>query len=148
MNFWNLFPLKASKNRATCSKEYGRLYKVDDMDWHNKGRHNLEFARPEWDLEKINLQTPLYSALHRPRFESSSGHCTSRIMLTKLEHIEEEQDLFLIIPECRMCNNGLKVQEAGFRLNIKKNVLTVRAVWQWNPWPQKVVWERIQEKIE
>ena len=43
-------------------------------------------------------------------------------------HTEEGQDLFSIIPECRICNNGLMVQEARFELNIRKNALTIRAV--------------------
>ena len=47
-------------------------------------------------------------------------------------HPEEGQDLFLIIPECRRHNNGLKLQEARFRVNIRKNFLTVRAVRQWS----------------
>ena len=50
-------------------------------------------------------------------------------------HTEEGKDLFSIIPECRTCNNGLKLQEARFWLNIKKNFLTVRAVRQWNKLP-------------
>ena len=45
-------------------------------------------------------------------------------------HSEEGQDLFSIIPKCRTLNNGLKLQEARFRVNIKKNFLTVRAVLQ------------------
>ena len=47
-------------------------------------------------------------------------------------HTEEGQDLFLIIAEFRTQNNGLKLQEARFRLDIRKNFLTVRAVWKWN----------------
>ena len=47
-------------------------------------------------------------------------------------HTEEGQDLFSIIPECRTCNNGLKLKEARFQLNIRKQFLTVRAVQQWN----------------
>ena len=43
-------------------------------------------------------------------------------------HTEEGQDLFLIIPECRTRDNGLKLQEARFQLDIRKNILTVRAV--------------------
>ena len=43
-------------------------------------------------------------------------------------HTEEDQDLFLIIPDYRIHNNGLKLQEVRFQLNIKKNVLTVKAV--------------------
>ena len=43
-------------------------------------------------------------------------------------HTKEGQDLFSIIPEYRTCNNGLKLKEARFRLNIRKNFLTVRAV--------------------
>ena len=41
---------------------------------------------------------------------------------------EEGQDLFSILPECRTWNNGVKLQEARFRLDIRKNILTVRAV--------------------
>ena len=47
--------------------------------------------------------------------------------------------LFSIIPERRAFNNGLKLQEARFRLNIRKISLTVRAVWQWNQWPQELM---------
>ena len=54
-------------------------------------------------------------------------------------HTEEGQDLFSIIPECRTRNNGLKLKEARFRLNSRKNVLTVRAVQQWNQVPQELV---------
>ena len=43
-------------------------------------------------------------------------------------HTEEGQDLFSIIPECRTRNNGLKLKEARFRLNIRKILLTIRAV--------------------
>ena len=43
-------------------------------------------------------------------------------------HTEEGQDLFSILPECRTRNNGYKLQEARFWLDIRKNVLTVRAV--------------------
>ena len=45
-------------------------------------------------------------------------------------HTEEGQDLFSIIPEYRTRNNGLKLKEARFQLNLKKNFLTVRAVRQ------------------
>ena len=54
-------------------------------------------------------------------------------------HTEEGQDLFSILPVCRTQNNGLKLQEARFRLDIRKNFLTVRAVWQWNQLPREVV---------
>ena len=43
-------------------------------------------------------------------------------------HTEKGQDLVSIIPECRTCHRGLKLQEPRFRLNIRKNVLTVRTV--------------------
>ena len=54
-------------------------------------------------------------------------------------HTEEGQDLFSIIPDCRTRNNGLKFQEARFRLDIRKNFLTVRAVRQWNQLPREVM---------
>ena len=41
---------------------------------------------------------------------------------------EEGQDLFSILPECRTRNNGLKLQEARFQLDIRRDFLTVRAV--------------------
>ena len=46
----------------------------------------------------------------------------------KGSHTEESQDLFTIIPECGADNNGLKLQEARFQLNSRKNFLTVRLV--------------------
>ena len=45
-------------------------------------------------------------------------------------HTEEGQDLFSILPQCRAWNNGLKLQEARFQLDIRKNFLTIRAVQQ------------------
>ena len=36
-------------------------------------------------------------------------------------HTEEGQDLFSIIPECRTRSNGLKLKQARFWLNIRKN---------------------------
>ena len=41
---------------------------------------------------------------------------------------EERQDLFSISPVCRICNNGLKLQEASFQQNSRKTFSTVRAV--------------------
>ena len=39
-------------------------------------------------------------------------------------HTEEGQDLLSIIPECRTRSKGLKLKEARFWLNIRKNVLS------------------------
>ncbi|KAF7241729.1 putative RNA-directed DNA polymerase from transposon BS [Varanus komodoensis] len=47
-------------------------------------------------------------------------------------HKERGQDLISVIPEYRTWSNGLKLQEARFRLDIRKNFLTYRcidAVW-------------------
>ena len=41
----------------------------------------------------------------------------------KGSHTEEGQYLFSIIPECRTHNNGLKLKEARFWVNIRKNFL-------------------------
>ena len=48
----------------------------------------------------------------------------------KDSHREEGQDLLSIIPRCKTTNNGLKLQDARFWLNIYciNNFLTVRAV--------------------
>ena len=54
-------------------------------------------------------------------------------------HTGKGRDLFLINPECRTCNNGLKLKEARFQLNIGKNLLTVKAVQQWNQLPWELV---------
>ena len=43
-------------------------------------------------------------------------------------HTEEGQDLSSILPDYRTQNNGLKLQEAIFWLDIRKNFLTVKAV--------------------
>ena len=40
-------------------------------------------------------------------------------------HTDEGLDLFSILPECRTWNNGLKLQETKFLLDIRKNFLTV-----------------------
>ena len=41
-----------------------------------------------------------------------------RIALFK--YTGKEKDLFLVIPECRTHNIGLKLQETGFMLNTRK----------------------------
>ena len=51
----------------------------------------------------------------------------------KCSPTEEGQNLFSIILEYRTHNNGLKLQEARFGMNSRKNVLTVGAVRQWSP---------------
>ena len=67
---------------------------------------------------------------------SKALHCFKYL---KGRHTEEGQDLFLVIPECRTRNNGLKLKEARFWLNIRKNILTVRAVRHWNQFPRELV---------
>ena len=54
-------------------------------------------------------------------------------------HKQEGQDTFLIIPEHRKSNNGLKLKEARFWLNIRKSFLTVKASWQWSQLSRDVV---------
>ena len=63
-------------------------------------------------------------------------------------HTEEGQDLFSILPECGTRNNGLKLQEARFQLDIRKNFLTFRAVRQWNQLPREVVGSPTLEAFE
>ena len=50
----------------------------------------------------------------------------------KDSHVKKGKDLFSIIPECRASSNWLKSQETRFQLNVKKNILTIRAIQQWN----------------
>ena len=66
------------------------------------------------------------------------GDMTALFKYLKGCHTEEEQDLFSIVSECRTCNNRLKLKEARFRMNIRKNFLTVRAVRQWNQLSSRV----------
>ena len=51
------------------------------------------------------------------------GDMTALFKYLKDCHTEEGQDLISIIPECKTHNNGLKLKEARFRLNIRKNFL-------------------------
>ena len=67
------------------------------------------------------------------------GDMISPFKHLKGSHSEKGQDLFSVIPECRMCNNGLKLKEVRFWLNIRKNFLTVRAIRQWNQLPRELV---------
>ena len=60
------------------------------------------------------------------------GDMIAHFKRLKGSHTEEGQDLFSIILEYRIHNYGFKLNEARFRLNIRKNLLTVRAVQQWN----------------
>ena len=56
----------------------------------------------------------------------------------KNSHTGEGQDLFSVIPECKACNNGLKLQEDRFWLNIRKKLPAI-VVQQWNELPLEVV---------
>ena len=40
------------------------------------------------------------------------GDMTTLLKYFQGYHTDEGQDLFMIIPECRTCNSGLKLQEA------------------------------------
>ena len=81
------------------------------------------------------LKEPVMFSLEKRRLRQD------RIVLFKYlkdSHTKEGQDLISIILECRTHSNGLKLQEARFRLNIRGNFLTVRAVQQWNQLPWEV----------
>ena len=82
-------------------------------------------------LEKLGM-----FSLEKRRFR---GDMIALFKYLKGCHTEEGQDLFSIFPECRTRNNGLKLQETRFLLDIRKNFLTVRAVRQWNQLPREVV---------
>ena len=60
-----------------------------------------------------------------PKKRRLRGDIIALFKYLKGSHTEEGQDLF---SECRTCNNGLQLQKARFRLNIRENFLTVRAV--------------------
>ena len=87
----------------------------------------LEMKPCEEILKKLNM----FSLEKR----GERGDVIELFKYLKISHAEGRHDLFLIIPECRTRNHRLKLQEAGFRLNIKKNLLTVRAAQQWNQLP-------------
>ena len=53
-----------------------------------------------------------------------NGDTIALFKYLKGRHTGEGKDLFSIIAEGRTGNNGLKLQEARFRLNIRKNFLT------------------------
>ena len=57
-----------------------------------------------------------------PSLEKSRrrGDITALFKDLKGCHTEEGQDLVSILPECRTQNNGFKLQEARFRLDIRK----------------------------
>ena len=54
-------------------------------------------------------------------------------------HVEEGVGLFSPALETRTRSNGCKLQEGRFRLNLRRNFLTIRAVRQWNVLPRSVV---------
>ena len=51
-------------------------------------------------------------------------------------------------PRVQSYNNGLKLQEARFQLNIRKCVLTVSVVWQWNQLPWEMLSARMLESFK
>uniref|UniRef100_A0A803TCZ3 Reverse transcriptase domain-containing protein n=1 Tax=Anolis carolinensis TaxID=28377 RepID=A0A803TCZ3_ANOCA len=67
------------------------------------------------------------------------GDMIAMYKYVKGSHREEGASLFSAALHTRTRNNGFKLQERRFHLNIRKNFLTVRAVRQWNSLPGAVV---------
>nr|XP_048713273.1 uncharacterized protein LOC125639701 [Caretta caretta]XP_048713274.1 uncharacterized protein LOC125639701 [Caretta caretta] len=55
---------------------------------------------------------------------------------------EEGEELFSLTSEARTRSNGLKLQQGRFRLDIRKNFLTISAVKPWDKLPGEVVVSR------
>ncbi|XP_062830616.1 V-set and transmembrane domain-containing protein 5 isoform X1 [Anolis carolinensis] len=95
-----------------------------------------------WFTYTNPLSLPLYFVLERTPFYEFLGlpkifyrDMIAMYKYVKESHREEGASLFSAALQTRTWNNGFKLQERRFHLNIRKNFLTVRAVWKWNSLP-------------
>uniref|UniRef100_A0A803TH73 Reverse transcriptase domain-containing protein n=1 Tax=Anolis carolinensis TaxID=28377 RepID=A0A803TH73_ANOCA len=126
-------------------------------------RPHLEYCAPFWalqlkgDVDKLECvqrrATKIINGLENKTYEERlkelgmfslqkrrlRGDMIAMYKYVRGSHREEGARLFSAALETRTRNNGFKLQERRFHLNIRKNFLTVRAVQQWNSLPQSVV---------
>ena len=67
------------------------------------------------------------------------GNMIAVFNYVKVNHVQEEANLFTAALETRTRSNGLKLQDRRFHLNSRKHFLMVRVVHKWNLLPRRVV---------
>uniref|UniRef100_A0A803TYM4 Reverse transcriptase domain-containing protein n=1 Tax=Anolis carolinensis TaxID=28377 RepID=A0A803TYM4_ANOCA len=110
----------------------GDVDKLESVQsWATKMIKGLENKPYEERLKELGM-----FSLQKRRLR---GDMIAMCKYMKGSHREEGARLFSAALQTRTRNNGFKLQERRFHLNIRKNFLTVRAVRQWNSLPRTVV---------